>query len=258
MARVSKAENVIHFVRSHLNRSAGSSPLYVQIANLLADAIKSETIGEHKVIPSERMLASKLGVSRVTVRRALDDLSASGLVTRKQGARSAVTPRVEKTLSLLTGFSEELRARGAVPGQKWLLKEVTLPTPSESMALGISPQEKIARLVRIRLADNVPIAFEKAIVPQVFLADPDLVKESLYDALRMANCSPTRGIQRIRAGVMTVSEAKALASEPGAPLLIVERRCFLPDGRTVEFTETRYHGERYDFVADLQSIQLLG
>ncbi len=123
------------------------------------------------------------------------------------------------------------------------------------MSLGISPNDKVVRLVRIRLADGVPIAFEKAVVPQVLLNGPELVEDSLYDALRHSNNSPARGVQRIRAGVMTLAEAKALESDPGAPLLIVERRCFLADGRAVEFTETRYHGERYDFISDLHSDQ---
>lgn len=254
---MTKTDPIVEFVNSNIKKAADSRPLYLQIADALSEAIKSEMLGDHRVLPSERSLASSLGVSRVTVRRAFDDLSASGLLTRKQGARSAVTTRVEKTLSLLTGFSEELRARGATPGQKWLLKEVTLPTPNEAMALGVSPHDKVVRLVRIRLADNVPIAFEKAVIPQELLGSPDLVKDSLYEALREANNSPTRGIQRIRAGVMTVVEADALASEPGTPLLIVERRCFLSDGRAVEFTETRYHGKRYDFVSDLQSDQFL-
>ena len=92
-------------------------------------------------------------------------------------------------------------------------------------------------------------------MPQEFLKSCDQVTDSLYKALNETGFMPTRGVQRIRAGVMTRAEAVALESEVGQPLLIVERRCFLADGRTVEFTETRYHGERYDFVSDLKSDQ---
>ena len=162
---------------------------------------------------------------------------------------------MEKTLSSILGFSKELLLRGVKPGQKWLLRQVSLPTPIESLALGVSTTEKIVRLVRIRFADDIPIAIERATVPQEFLKSCDQVTGSLYKALNETGFMPTRGVQRIRAGVMTRAEAVALESEVGQPLLIVERRCFLADGRTVEFTETRYHGERYDFVSDLKSDQ---
>ncbi|WP_298917876.1 GntR family transcriptional regulator [uncultured Roseobacter sp.] len=254
---MARTDPTIDFLIEYLDRKDSTSPLYQRVSGALAEAVNVGVLGAKGVLPSERRLASHLNVSRVTVRRALDDLAASGLLKRRQGARSSITPRVEKTLSTITGFSEELRARGAKPGQKWLLRQVALPTPSESMALGVSTTDQIVRLVRIRFADNLPIAFERATVPQAFLHSHELVRDSLYEALRNAGYAPSRGVQRIRAGVMTRAEADALDSDVGQPLLIIERRCFLADGRTVEFTETRYHGERYDFVSDLSSGQLM-
>ena len=252
-----KPDPTIEFLIEYLGRPGDNRPLYQIVSGALAEAVGVGILGTDSVLPSERTLASRLNVSRVTVRRALDDLAASGLLKRRQGARSSVTPRVEKTLSTIIGFSEELRARGAKPGQKWLLRQVALPTPNESMALGLPTTDQIVRLVRIRFSDDVPIAIERATLPQEFLNSHDLVKDSLYEALRETGFTPSRGVQRIRAGVMTRAEAEALESEVGQPLLIVERRCFLVDGRTVEFTETRYHGERYDFVSDLNSDQFI-
>lgn len=240
------------FVKQSLADADDARPLYQKIANALTDAMDMKVAGADAALPSERSLASYLGVSRVTVRRALDDLAASGLLRRRHGARSSMGPRVEKTLSALRGFSEELRARGSEPGQRWLDKQIVLPTPNEAMALGIAPSEKIVRLVRVRLADGAPIAMERACVPTRFLPSPDLVDTSLYAALRKMNVSPARGAQRIRAGVTTRTEADALECDIGSPILIVERRCSLADGQIVEFTETRYHGERYDFMAELQ------
>ena len=240
-------------MKGNLSREADDRPLNRRIADGLSEAIETGAAGSDRTLPSERALADFLGVSRVTVRRALDELAAGGLLKRRQGARSSVAPRVEKTISTLLGFSEELRARGSTPGQRWLLRQVSLPTPNESMTLGLSPFENVVRMVRIRLADGVPIAIERATVPQAFLPDPDLVAGSLYEALKGLGFSPARGVQRIRAGVMTRAEAEALDSDIGIPLLIVERRCFLAGGRAVEFTETRYHGERYDFISELQN-----
>mgnify|MGYP001173001865 FL=1 len=254
---MANTDETIEFLIRYLSRFGDNRPLYQILSTALSEAVRVGVLGTDSVLPSERFLASRLSVSRVTVRRALDDLEASGLLKRQQGMRSSVTPRVEKTLSSILGFSKELRLRGVKPGQKWLLRQVSLPTPIESMALGVPTTEQIVRLVRIRFADDIPIAIERATVPQGFLNSCDLVKDSLYEALKETGFMPSRGVQRIRAGVMTRVEAVALESEVGQPLLIVERRCFLADGRTVEFTETRYHGERYDFVSDLKSDQFI-
>jgi GntR family transcriptional regulator len=88
-------------------------------------------------------------------------------------------------------------------------------------------------------------------VPVSILPSGDLVDGSLYEALRRIGAPPVRGLQRIRAGKMTKGDAQLLDSSPGAPLLIVERRCFLEDGRAVEFTETRYNGDSYEFLTEL-------
>ncbi|POF27952.1 GntR family transcriptional regulator [Roseibium marinum] len=239
------------YLIKHMESSNQSEPLYRRLSAALSDALKSGILSASAHLPSERKLSDKLDLSRVTVRRALDELQADGFLQRRQGARTSVTPRLEKPLSVLTGFSEELQARGLEPGQRWISRKTVNPTPTESMALGLPPTEPIVRLVRVRLADGVPIAVERAAVPKMFLPDGNMVSLSLYAALASAGAAPARGIQRIRAGIMTKLDAELLEAEPGTPLLIVERRCFLDDGRPVEFTETRYNGERYDFSAEL-------
>lgn len=240
---------IIAHVEGALGREDATQPLYRRLARALADA--AGQAGPDGTLPSERALAAGLGISRVTVRRALDDLARDGRVTRRQGARTTAALRVEKRLSALTGFSDELRGRGAVPGQRWLARQTVLPTPSEAMALQVSPADRIVRLIRVRTADGQPLALERAAVPQAILPSGDLVGDSLYAALARLGAAPVRGAQRIRAGIMSRAEAEVLGSDPGSPLLIVERRCFLADGRPVEFTETRYNGERYDFLTEL-------
>jgi GntR family transcriptional regulator len=119
------------------------------------------------------------------------------------------------------------------------------------MALGLLGQDAVVRLVRVRTADGLPLAIERAAVPQAILPSGDLVDASLYKALANLGAAPVRGVQRIRAGLMTRIDAELLHSDVGAPLLIIERRCFLKDGRPVEFTETRYNGASYDFLTGL-------
>jgi GntR family transcriptional regulator len=244
---------LMSLITAEFQRSDPGMSLYRRLGTALANALVSSQATGGQGLPSERRLSEVLGVSRVTVRRALEELARDGRVRRSQGAQTIVADRVQKALSTVTGFSEELRARGSRPGHRWVSRQTVLATPSEAMALGLSAQDQVVRLVRIRTADDQPLAIERAVIPQSILPDCALVEDSLYAVLRSLNAEPVRGSQRIRAGVMTPSEAELLASEPGAPLLIIERRCYLADGRPVEFTETRYNGDLYDFLTDLGS-----
>lgn len=248
---MTKADPLIHHVHAALAADTADRPLYARLSAALVDAMVAAGAAPGQGLPSERALAGGLGISRVTVRRALDLLARDGRLHRHQGAQTKVADRLQKTLSTVTGFSEELNARGSVPGHRWLSRKTVLPTPVEAMSLGLSASDPVVRLIRIRSADGRPLAIERATVPQSILPSGDMVEDSLYAALRALGAGPVRGSQRIRAGLMSQLEAELLEAEPGAPLLIIERRCFLADGRAVEFTETRYNGALYDFLTDL-------
>jgi GntR family transcriptional regulator len=245
------SDAMIEAVRASLARAPDKKPLYQLLASALMGCVAEGLVAAGKTMPSERRLSQDLGISRVTVRRALDILSREGRVHRQQGAQTRVVERVQKALSTLTGFSEELSARGIVAGHRWISRKTVLPTPSEALALGLSASDMVVRLVRIRTADGRPLAIERATIPQAILPSGDAVEDSLYAALRSLGAAPVTGAQRIRAGLMSHVEAELLEAEVGAALLIVERRCCLADGRAVEFTETRYNGALYDFFTDL-------
>lgn len=251
MSSQSDSGELAGFLEAALGRADDGRPVYRRLSEALSEALRLGLAGPSQRLPSERWLSARLGVSRVTVRRAMDALTADGLLSRRQGARTTVARRVEKMLSTLTGFSDELRARGIAPGQRWISRRTVAPGSAEAMALGLAATDSIVRLVRVRLADGQPIAIERAAVPQAILPSGDLVTHSLYDALTRLGKPPVRGVQRIRAGLMTRVDAELLESVPGAPLLIIERRCFLASGEPVEFTETRYNGESYDFLTEL-------
>lgn len=238
---------------AYLREAQDPRPLYRKVADGLARVMADRRLDMASHLPSERTLSDRLGIARATLRKALDELVAAGLLVRRHGAKTAVAPRLEKALSALTGFSDELRARGIEPGQRWIARRLVAPSPAEAMALGLSGADPVIRLERVRLADGAPIAIERAVVPAAILPSGDMVERSLYETLTRLGAPPVRGFQRIRAGVMTRNDADLLDSRPGDPILIVERRCFLADGRPVEFTETRYDGESYDFLTELRA-----
>ena len=245
-------DDIIVFLAGYMRRARDARPIYRKLADGISAAIADQVIDGRTCLPSERVLAEKLGVSRVTLRKAIDELVSEGLLVRRHGAKTTVAQRLEKTLSKLTGFSEEIRARGVAPGTRWLSRATVLPSSQEALALALAPGDQVVRLSRVRLADEQPIAIERAAVPAAILPSGELVGDSLYDALHKLGAAPVRGVQRIRAGSLTAREAALLGSEAGAPVLIVERLCFGDDGRPVEFTETRYLGEHYEFLTELQ------
>jgi GntR family transcriptional regulator len=242
---------IVVYLQDYLQSATDARPIYRKLADGLTAALQDRLLQGHGHLPSERILSDELGISRVTLRRAMDELVSTGRLVRRRGARTEVAQRMEKALSKLTGFSEEIRARGMEPGARWLSRSTGAATEAEAGALGLSSGDAVLRLRRVRLADGAPIALERATVPVSILPSGDLVDGSLYEALRRIGAPPVRGLQRIRAGKMTKGDAQLLDSSPGAPLLIVERRCFLEDGRAVEFTETRYNGDSYEFLTEL-------
>lgn len=243
---------MIEGVRRRIASAEGREPLYRRLMIGIEAEIASGALRPGDHLPGERDVADALGVSRVTVRKAIGGLVAAGLLERRHGARTFVRARVEKTLANLTSFSEDIRQRGMTPGCRWILKQVVRPDPAERAALELAPGATVLRLARVRTADGAPIALEVSTVPTAFLPGPDRVGDSLYEALAAAGAMPARAVQRLRAAVATPRECAHLECPASTLLLEAERRCFLADDRIVEFCRTRYRADVYDFVVELR------
>src|SRR5690349_11542710 len=123
-----------------------NSPLYMQIARKLSDDVRNGRYQVDQALPSERTLSELLNVSRVTARKAIDQLVDQGLVVRRRGSGNYIAPRIEQPLSRLTSFSEELHQRGFTPSSRWLARVCTAAAPDEQLSLGLSPGSRVARL----------------------------------------------------------------------------------------------------------------
>ncbi|WP_176085304.1 GntR family transcriptional regulator [Martelella sp. HB161492] len=249
---MSVSRQLLDILRQDLGQSSPDIPLYKRLKSALEGIILSNALKAGETLPGERALAEALSLSRVTVRKSFALLEEEGLLLRRHGARTEIGSRVEKSLSTLTSFSEDIRARGMEPGCLWISKIITRPSPTEMMALGLGAHEMVMRMRRVRTADEKPIAVETATIPQRFLPAPDMVKESLYEALAARGFLPDRAVQRMRARPATAEDARYLSCPPASPLLVTERRCFLAGGEVVEYCETNYRGDVYDFVFELQ------
>ena len=135
--------------------SQSSQPLYLKLQRALRDAIEQGALGPDDALPSERQLANDLGISRITVRKAIDGLVEDGLLVRRQDSGNFVGTRIEKYFAKLTSFSEDMRSRGRVPSSQWLRRQVGQVTPEESIRLGLSPGARVYRFTRLRFADDV-------------------------------------------------------------------------------------------------------
>jgi len=232
-------------------RKENRAPLYLQLQQLIRDAITSGTLSQGDAIPPERDIATEYGVSRITVRKTIGGLVEEGLLTRRRGAGTFIASRVEKSFSRLTSFSEDMAERGRTSSSTWVTRKSGTVTPDEAMALGLAPGSTVLRFHRVRFADGEPLALEFSTIAGFCLSSTDQVTDSLYAALEQGGFRPTRALQRLRAVPFTGDHARTLGVEAGHAGLLIERHGFLRDGRVVEFTRSYYRGDSYDFVAEL-------
>lgn len=245
---------VASFLSADDIQSAGQGPLYVKLQQALASAIRSGRLKSGDALPPERDLAEYASISRVTVRKAVDELVRQGMLVRRHGSGTFVAKPVEKVeqpLSRLTSFTEDMSRRGRTSRAQWLERGLFTPSPDEMMMLGLPAGGLVARLGRLRIADENPLAIERASISAEFLADPENVGISLYAALEARGVRPVRAIQRISARTIKDQEAELLDVASGSAGLTIERISYLASGKVVELTRSLYRGDAYDFVAEL-------
>ena len=231
----------------------GSLPLYQQLQRALREAIETRALGPDDALPAERQIAAELAISRITVRKAIDGLVEEGLLVRRQGSGNFVAARIEKNFAKLTSFSEDMRARGRTPRSEWIKRSEGQVTPEEALTLRLGPGAPVYRFHRLRFADETPMCLEFATVVGTALPSLGDVGNSLYEALEKAGNRPVRALQRLRALLLNAEQAKLLHAREGDAGLLVERVGFLRDGSAVEYCQSYYRGDTYDFVAELSS-----
>jgi GntR family transcriptional regulator len=206
-------------------------------------------------IPSERQLGIDLGVSRLTVRAALDELVREGYLVRRRGAGTFVAlPKVAKGIDI-SSFSDDMRARGLTPESRTLDLRVEMAGARLGRILHVSPSEKILSVKRLRLADGDPMAIEllhtrASLVPG--LTGEDLEANSFYDLLASRyGISIVGGTQTVEPTVTNEEESASLGVPLHSPALLFERLTRSSTGDLVEFTSSTYRGDRYRIVTEI-------
>jgi GntR family transcriptional regulator len=246
------AGRIFESVRDAAQKGA---PLYLQLKKSIEAAVSSGLIGPGDALPSERDIAIKADVSRVTVRKAVQDLVRGGVLVQRHGSGTFVAPRVkrvEQSLSRLTSFTEDMARRGMTVHSTFIERGLFQPSPDEMMALGLSANEPVARVSRLRSANGTPLAIERAALSANVLPDPHAVGASLYAKLEESGNRPARAVQRISAANLGDADARLLEVPAGSASLNIERISYLATGKVIEFTRSIYRGDAYDFVVEMR------
>ena len=224
-----------------------------QARDSVLDLIERLHVGD--AIPSERQLSVDLGVSRLTVRAALDDLAREGYLVRRRGAGTFVSePKIAQELTM-TSFTDDMRRRGMRPSSRTLELRVTPAGARLGRLLHVSPSEPIVVATRLRLADGESMAIETIHVRERHvpgLTADDLEERSFYELLRdRYGIVIVGGTQTIEPTVTDEEESHALGVPLHSPAFRFERVTQSASGEIVEFVESIYRGDRYRFVTSL-------
>ena len=230
-----------------------TTPPYYRLKRSLLSHISELPPGA--ALPTERALSNKYGFSRTTVRRALQDLLIEGRITRHQGRGTFVAePKVAQVLSL-TGYTEDMAARGMSPSSKVLSVDRIVDDIEAAGALCLPPTEPILRISRLRLADGNPMAIEAAHLSyERFGRISRMITESTSLYTLLENEFGVRlqyADETIETSAASPEDAKLLLSDVGGPILMLSRSSYDADDNVIEFVRSRYRGDRFRFVTRL-------
>ena len=215
-----------------------------------------DDLGVGSAIPPERRLAADLGISRPTLRAAIEELVREGLLLRRHGSGTYVAePKIALPLTM-TSFSDDMRQRGMRPGSRVLSFEDEAAGAKLGARLKISPVDRTWAIRRLRLADDETMAIEFLHVPQKIaptLTRRDLEGHSFYDLLAQRyGITVAAGTQTIEPTVTSDEEAEVLGVPVHAPAFLFERTSTSDTGEVVEFVRSIYRGDRYRLVTELR------
>ena len=237
-------------------RPTRALPAYLQIEDELAEQIDSGALPPGSRLPTERVLAESLGVSRMTARAGLLRLQQRGLITRRQGSGTFVAePKLHQDASHLHGFFEESLGQGVIPTSTLVGRAERHATRHLAAIFGLRVGESVFEVVRVRSVRGEPVVLETSYFPSrrlPGLLELDLERSSIYRLLELHyNARPVRAVQSLEPITASAEDAALLKVQRGDPLMLVERTGWDARGRAVEYARDVYRGDRSRFVSEL-------
>lgn len=228
-------------------------PLYFQVSAQIEQAIESGHLAPGHKLENEVALADQLGLSRPTMRRAIQELVSKGLLVRKRGVGTQVVHGQVRRQVELTSLYDDLASSGQRPATVVLVNEVEPAPAGVAAELGVAAGTPVLRLERQRLAAGEPLALLRNWLPEgiVSPSDADLEESGLYQLIRATGTHMRIARQRIGARGATTAEGRLLGERKGAPLLSMQRTAYDDQGRVVEYGDHVYRAETYSFEVTL-------
>ena len=238
------------------------TPAYLQLKEAITKAIHSSELPPGAALPSERDLALSLGLSRMTVRRAFEELVAESLVEQRQGSGTYVRERrLEQTVDRLLSFTREAEVLGFTPGSRLLGHGWYAADQAVADELRVAKGTRVLRFTRLRTADDGPLAI------QIAHLSPDLedfplerlaAGESLYAIIaERYGMAPHHARQTVKARLPNKEERRLLELPRDVPLLALDRTTFDEAGRPFEFVRSAYRSDRYQMAFVLKAASVL-
>ena len=240
-----------------LDQLKSHATLYHQLKEQLSSKFKTGEWYIDKKIPTERELCKIYYMSRITVRKALDELEQEGYLYRKQGKGTFVTkPKMEQRLSRFYSFSEELRKMGYTPGMRILEFFITKADNDIAQKLGVLPGSEVYSLKRLRLADDNPFALEISLIPCEicpYLIPEEILKNGLYNTMKQRyGIIPEIAEEQFEAILIDKKNAELLLVKGIAAGILLERHTSA-GGRIVEYCNSIIRGDMYKYKVVLKS-----
>ncbi|GAB6099937.1 phosphonate metabolism transcriptional regulator PhnF [Halanaerocella petrolearia] len=221
-------------------------PLYYQLENIIREKIEQGEYQSGDKIPSERKLSQQFDLSRMTIRKAIDNLVDEGLLHRKRGKGTFVSKEKLEPISGLIGYIESMKMRGLECTNEVVSQDLIIPRKEISNRLEINENEKVILTERLRLADGKAIGFERSYVPYSVCSDlleVDMSQESVYECLAEAGYKPTKAKDEVEAILADDKLSDLLEMKDGGAVLRKKRVTF-SNNRPVEFSYNYYRGDK--------------
>jgi GntR family transcriptional regulator len=233
-----------------------ASPLYAQVEAALTSDIAATTLPPGSQLPPEDSLTARFGVSRTTVRKAIENLVARGLVEIQRGKGTFVAePKIRQDLTELTGFVEDMMALGRNPTARLLDKRAVPASKTVAQHLGLPLGSPVYRIERVRLADGVAMSFDETYLPLEIgekVASNDLEAEPIFALLEGKYDLPLIEAQyQLEAVTAGEHVAQALGIAAGSPIFLIERTSYAEGQKPVDYEKLYYRGDLIKFVTRL-------
>jgi len=236
--------------------AAHDSLLYARVETVLAGEIADGDLKVGDQLPTEDSLISRFGVSRITVRRAIQNLVSRGLVEIRRGKGTFVAaPKITQDLTVLSGFVEDMHAVGRKPTARVLGREIVPANGNVATQLALTRGERVVRIRRVRLADGVPLSFDETYLPLDIgkkIIVNDLRIEPIFALLERKYDVPlVEAEYKLDAVPAGIEVAAALKVKLRTPIFRIERTSYSTGGRPVDYETLHYRGDLAQFVTRL-------